>query len=98
MVSSVRVIQVEWRNIAIGDWTFYCCYGLRNLALPHTLTALGKSVFAGCKSMNRLFVPASVTEIGADCFTKCRKLTLKVTAGSYAEQYAKEHNIRFTAE
>ena len=71
---------------------------LKSVVISEGVTSIGTGCFRGLPNVKTITVPASVTEIGADCFTKCRKLTLKVTAGSYAEQYAKEHNIRFTAE
>ncbi len=71
---------------------------LKSVVISEGVTSIGTGCFRGLPNVKTITVPASVTEIGADCFTKCRKLTLKVTAGSYAEQYAKEHKIRFTAE
>ncbi len=42
-------------------------------------------------------IPESVTSIGRDSFTFCDDLTIFAPAGSYAEKYAKEENIRFRA-
>lgn len=42
-------------------------------------------------------IPAGVTVIGYKAFADCPNLTLHAPSGSYAEQYAKENNIRFEA-
>ena len=44
-------------------------------------------------------IPESVTVIGEKAFSFCaNNLTIHAPAGSYAEQYAKEHNIPFVSE
>ena len=30
---------------AIGDWTFYCCYGLTAVTIPDSVTAIGDGAF-----------------------------------------------------
>ncbi len=40
-------------------------------------------------------IPDGVTEIGDDAFRECENLTVYAPSGSYAEQYAKENNIKF---
>ena len=40
-------------------------------------------------------IPASVTDIEEDIFHGCSNLTVTVIAGSYAEQYCKDHVIPF---
>lgn len=42
-------------------------------------------------------IPAAVTVIGYKAFADCPDLTLHTPSGSFAEQYAKENNIRFEA-
>lgn len=42
-------------------------------------------------------IPASVTEIQDWAFQNCESLTIYAPAGSYAEQYARENNIKFEA-
>ena len=66
--------------------------------IPEGITVLGYGSFNGCRSLTDVYLPQSVEKIGDYAFAHCPKLTLHVPAGSYAEQYAKEHNIRFKAE
>ena len=71
---------------------------LRLAWIPEGITVLGYGSFNGCRSLTDVYLPQSVEKIGDYAFAHCPKLTLHVPAGSYAEQYAKEHNIRFKAE
>ena len=45
-----------------------------------------------------IVIPAGVTEIGELAFEGGSNLTLRTPAGSYAEQYAKKHNIPVVTE
>ena len=45
--------------------------------------------------LKELHIPSSVTNIEDFVFTGCEKLVIYTPAGSYAERYAKEHNINF---
>ena len=77
---------------------FAYCGKLSKLVLPDGLEQIGRNAFLGCASLSELSVPNSVTAIGNDAFSGCPNLTIHAPAGSYAEQYAKEHNIPFVAE
>lgn len=45
-----------------------------------------------------VYLPKSVNRICEDAFTPKRKVTIHAAAGSYAESFAKENNIKFVAE
>lgn len=45
-----------------------------------------------------VYLPKSVKRICEDAFTPKRKVTIHAAAGSYAESFAKENNIKFVAE
>ena len=47
--------------------------------------------------LEKVLIPASVTEIGEDAFKDCEKLTIFAPGGSYAETYAGENGIHFSA-
>ena len=82
----------------LKDGTFLFCPGLKSVKLPSTLEKIGPKAFQFCTSLESLAIPASVSEIGEDAFKDCPRLTLSVAEGSYAEQYAQEAGIPFTAE
>ena len=69
-----------------------------DVVIPDGVTSIGGRAFHNCKSLTSVTFSASVTSIGNEAFSGCRLLTTHASAGSYAEQYAKEHNIPFVAE
>lgn len=83
----------------INDFTFYKCTSLNNVVIPDSCKKIGRSAFSGCTSLKKMKVPPSVTYIFADSFTGCTDLVFYGKRGSYAENYASEHdNITFEAE
>lgn len=74
---------------------FNSCVSLKEIILPDGTTHLGAGAFYNCKLLESVLVPESVRMIEADCFEGCSDmLTLLCVPGSFAERYAKEHNIR----
>ena len=51
-----------------------------------------------CTNLVKISLPSSIKAIGHEAFGSCPNLIIHAPAGSYAEQYAKEHNIPFEAE
>ena len=77
------------------------CYpykAVQSYVVPDEIVAIGDCAFAG--SYNRtLRIHSGVTYIADDAFIGCKSdLTLVVDLGSYAEAYAKEHNMLYTYE
>jgi hypothetical protein len=66
--------------------------------IPDGVTKIEEATFARCKNLKMAVIPASVTQIHRIAFYTGYNLTIKGKANSYAEQYAKEHNIPFVAE
>lgn len=75
-----------------------CSNNLIEVVIPEGVTKLGQCVFGYCTELTNVTVPKSVTEIGYGAFTDCNNLTLTITAGSYAETYAKENNIPYVVK
>lgn len=71
---------------------------ITSVTIPETVTKIGYSAFYQCKSLTYISLPKSVEQIDSYAFDKCDNLTIYAPAGTYAEQYAKEHNIPFVAE
>lgn len=84
---------------AIGESAFEGCSGLRgkNIALPEGLTSIGMCAFEGC-SLNSITVPESVAYIGFHNDFKDAWKFMVVPSASYAEQFARENNIRYLYE
>ncbi len=74
---------------------------IETVVIPEGIVTLGKEVFYGNLQLENVVLPRSLKSIGPDSFNTYRgpqSITIHAPAGSYAEQYAKEHNIPFEAE
>jgi hypothetical protein len=84
--------------IQIGSQAFICCTGLTEFVIPSSITQLENGTFAGCTDLTVIQISENLTKISNTAFLGCPKVTIHAPAGSYAETYAKEHNIPFVAE
>ena len=78
---------------------FDCAMNME-IFFPSTVTSLPKDCFCAVENLT-LHIPASVTEIADELEYDSSEQAFKAIhapAGSYAEQYAKEHGIPFVAE
>ena len=97
-LKSLKEVTIPQGVIAIGKWAFEGCAALQEIVLPSGLLSLDYKAFASCSALCTVSLPASLKEINEWSFDDCPNLTIHAPAGSYAEQYAKEHNIPFVAE
>ncbi len=80
----------------IKEHTFSCCESLKSITIPNSVEEIGKKAFLACTSLTSITIPESVKSFGEDVFTECSPdLIIKCKKGSYAETYAKEHNINY---
>ena len=82
----------------IGAGAFGGCCSLETISIPNGVTSIGDGTFWACTALTSISIPDSVTFIGENAFGECPNLTLTVSAGSYAETYAKENNISYTTK
>ena len=82
----------------IGNQAFQSCSSLTSVTIPEGVTDIWSQTFAYCFRLTDVKIPSSVTSIWYEAFDSCSKLTIHAPAGSYAEQYAKENKIPFSAE
>lgn len=68
-----------------------------SVTIPNGITSIGLWAFNCCVNLKKVVISASVTTI-ITAFSDCPNIVIHAPAGSYAEQYAKEHNIPFVAE
>ncbi len=74
------------------------CAQLEEILLPTGLESVDYRAFGNCTALKQVIMPDTVTYINDFTFEKCDLLSIHAPAGSYTEQYAKEHNICFVAE
>ncbi len=86
----------------IEDEAFRTCTDLREVVLPDGLQYLGHKVFLDSYNLKKVWIPASVTKIEEDAFqinpsiaAPFPKVTLYAPSGSYAQEYARENNLKF---
>lgn len=61
--------------------------------VPNGTTEIENCVFMFNSKLTLVTIPDSVTNIGCNTFWDCNNVTIQCTSGSYAEDYAKKHNI-----
>ncbi|MBR1560206.1 MAG: leucine-rich repeat protein [Clostridia bacterium] len=81
--------------VTIGGEAFADMENLTRVVMPEGVEYIGDWAFSRCYSLTDLSIPASVTYIGEDAFRYCVELTVGVAAGSYAEQYCIDNEMRY---
>lgn len=81
----------------IGEGAFKECTDLDNVEIPKGATYIGGQAFHGCGGLNQIVISETVTNIDMDAFNGCDNLTIYGIANSYAEKYANENGINFSA-
>ena len=82
---------------SIESFAFSYCSNLTRVVIPEGVKELENAVFYHCFNLKELTLPSSLTKINGRIIDETweNKLVLHVPAGSFAEQYAKEHGIQF---
>ncbi|MBQ3118707.1 MAG: leucine-rich repeat protein [Clostridia bacterium] len=81
----------------IGPAAFITCTSLETLTLPYKITEIQDGAFVNCESMKAITIPGSIIEIADDAFYNCYNVSIVGVHNTYANKYAKEHNIPFYA-
>ena len=75
--------------------TFEHCDQLRKIIIPSNIRKIGDSAFANCVALTDITIPTATKEISETAFSYPEKITITGAKGSYAETYAKNHDIKF---
>lgn len=81
----------------IGDNAFLYDDAVRTVVVPEGVETIGGSAFAN-EQIESITLPETVTQIADSAFGNKPQLTLMVKAGSYSEEYAIEHNLKYSYE
>ncbi|MDO4272176.1 MAG: leucine-rich repeat domain-containing protein [Eubacteriales bacterium] len=95
--------SVRWLHFPAGMSVFPAglfvnCSRLETLEIPEGVTELASGALKECPALKDLYLPASMTKIGEDLFAEDAKVTIYGPEGSYAQTYAREHNLAFSTE
>lgn len=72
---------------------FNGCSSLTDIKLPKSTREIGERAFYKCSALERIYIPDSVKAIGSEAFFGCENLIVCCEKNSFAEDYAKKHNI-----
>ena len=88
-MASVRV----WSAVeVIGRKAFYGCSNVKKVLIERKTSTIESKAFAKCKNMS-IIMPSGITAISDDAFDGASGITIYADKGSYAEKYAKKHNL-----
>ncbi len=88
-------VKIPYGVEAISAHAFDGNTDITDVTIPNSVTSIGEYAFDMCRGLEKLTIPDSVKFIGEKAFDLWLDLTLEVTEGSYAEEYAKENGIPF---
>lgn len=89
-------INIPSSVTTIEPYAFFSCDRLKAIIIPEKVTSIEDGTFNLCYDLRSITIPATVTSIGKNTFADCKELTIYGEAGSYAETYARENNIKFS--
>ena len=94
-VGNNRNVEIPSYIKTIGNRAFMFDEAVRTIVISEGVEIIEDGAF-WCDSITTITLPKSVSTIGINAFGYKPKLTLIVEAGSYAEEYAQAHNIKYT--
>lgn len=79
---------------AIGPYTFNVCKMLKEIILPNGLLSIEYRAFYKCELLKKIRIPETVSVIDDSAFEKTKEVIIECKKNSFAESYAKAHNLK----
>lgn len=98
MTTPITSVKIPNSVQQIASGAFFMCRNLKEIVIPEGTLELGRVCFNACLNLEKVSLPQSLNAIGDMAFHACFKVVLHVYSGSYAEQYAKDHELPFIVE
>jgi hypothetical protein len=92
---NLKSVNLEDTSIERLPTFLFLNSGIEEITLPSSCIKIDDSAFVNCGNLSKITIPSGVTEIGADAFKGCDKLVICAPYGSYAIEYAIEHEIPY---
>jgi len=93
--TKIRELELPEVLEEIGAFAFFKCTQLRETTIPRGVVNIPVDAFGDCENLEKVTIYETVRFIHPDAFAYCSRLTIYGYSGSYAEQFANSHNIRF---
>ena len=94
--SALKKIHLPGSLTHIEKGAFACCRKLEKILIPVQTETIGEEVFQHCQKLKHIHVSQFVEHIGENAFEDIAEdAIIHVVAGSYAEQYCKDHNLKY---
>ena len=91
--SGLEKIIINDNLKVIGSYAFNTCKNLKEVILPEEFLSIEKRAFYKCSSLKKIKIPNSVRIIDDEAFKGTNNLTIECKKNSYAENYAKTHDL-----
>ena len=94
--NSIESITLPNTIHVIPESLFEGCTSLHDCNIPKSVNTIESKAFKNCTNLDTLFIGLNVNSIASDAFEGCSNLDIICYKGSYAETYAKAHNIPYS--
>ncbi len=91
-----NIIFLEQRELEI-EASAFSNTALERVFLPIGTKSIDNAAFLGCKNLKEILIPNTVTSIKKNAFKNSSKVTLFVSKGSYAHDFAVEAKEKYKA-
>ena len=91
--NSVSKVRISNNTDGIGRKAFYGSDKLEEVWLGRQNYFIETQAFAECTNLKKIIIPETTTIIEENAFKNCPLLTIYTPKGSYAEKFAKSHQI-----
>lgn len=94
----LKKITIPPKVKTIGRNAFRGCEELKRVILPSSVKRVEQGAFSWCNKKKDVYIPESVTKIDDHTFDHAPRTVLHIHPGSYAEEFALSHKVKFDYE
>ncbi len=90
----LETVFVKDTNVTgVGRKAFYGSEKIKVVKLGSQNRYIETKAFFDCENLERVYIPDTTNDIADDAFDGCNSLVIYTPKGSYAEKFARKHNI-----